>query len=420
MSKNSRGNRPYVRPVTRLEVNQSNVKLRWILVCVMFAIAIVAFAVGLFDALETEPGWQSINVGSDKPNCGSEFVLAYDFSASGGNATLLNKELSTKYSNWCEEAYAIFSPDVSMDGEGNVRAVNASVNREVTVHPALYDAFALLNEYENRCLFLAPVYVEYDRLFRSESDPEAADKDPAKNPEVRSDIDEMMAFIADESMISLELLGENRVLLHVAPEYLNYAQENDISEFIDFGWMTNAFAADYLAEQLSSGGYTDGYLASYDGFTRNLARNNQTFHLNLFDLRGKDVYMPAVMEYGGQTSLVSLRSYPMDDRDQLNRYVYEDGEIVNAMIDPADGISKRALNNLVSYSKDYGCAEILLNVIPGYVADTFHAETLNALAERNIFSVWFADGTLCHNDAQLKVEMLTDTTGNTYQKDLKK
>ena len=60
----------------------------------------------------------------------------------------------------------------------------------------------------------------------------------------------------------------------------------------------------------------------------------------------------------------SVPVYYYSENEPLNSGNYwhynEDGEIVNAMIDPADGISKRALNNLVSYSKDYGCAEILL------------------------------------------------------------
>ena len=56
MSRNARDNRPYVKPVTRVELDQKNVKLRWILVAAFFVIAMAAFAIGLNELLKTEPG----------------------------------------------------------------------------------------------------------------------------------------------------------------------------------------------------------------------------------------------------------------------------------------------------------------------------------------------------------------------------
>ena len=420
MKKNSRDNRPHVRPVTRLELDTSNVKLRWILVAVFIVISIVAFGIGLNSILKTEPGWQSIRSSSDQPNSGSEFVFMYDFSDLGGSASQVNKVLETKYSEVCTDAFAIFSPDISKEGLLNVSHVNASPNQEISVDPALYAAFELLKQYDNRNIFLAPVYVEYDRIFRSESDPEAMDNDPAKNPEVKTYIDEMIRYTSDEQMISLDLLGDNRIRLNVAQDYLNYANENGIEEFIDFSWMRNAFVIDYLAEQLTSAGYTNGYLASYDGFTRNLMETDQTFNMNLFNLEGKDISIPAAMEYTGRTSLVFLHSYPIDDLDKWSNYVYEDGSIVTAMIDPADGVSKSSLTNMVSYSKDFGCAETMLNMIPVFLTDDFDANVANSLTEKGMFSIWFDKGNLFHNDPSLNVQLFEDEQGNRCQTVLSK
>ena len=90
MSKNFRDRRPYVRPVTKLEVDQSNVTLRWILVCGFIVIAIVAFGIGIYSSLDTELGWQSIEANSGKPNISSQFILMYDFSEAGSEANQLN------------------------------------------------------------------------------------------------------------------------------------------------------------------------------------------------------------------------------------------------------------------------------------------------------------------------------------------
>lgn len=412
MSKNARDKRPYVKPVTRVELDQTNVKLRWALVAVFFVIAITAFGIGIHELLKTEPGWQSVRAASDQPNSGTEITLMYDYSDLGATASQVSKALETKYSQVCTDAFAIFSPDISREGLGNVNYVNASPNQEITVDPALYGAFELLERYGNRSIFLAPVYVEYDRIFRSESDPEAADNDPARNPEAKAYINELIRYTSDEQMISLELLGNNRIRLNVAQAYLDYAAENSIDKFIDFGWMRNAFVVDYLADQLRDAGYTNGYLASYDGFTRNLVEDDTPFNLNLFHLEGMDISVPAVMEYVGRTSLVSLRSYPLDELDEWCYYVYEDGSIVTSMIDPADGVSKHALSEMVSYSKAFGCAEILLNMMPAYVTDMFQQETVNSLTDKQIFSAWFDGDDLYHNDPSLKLRLIEDGAGN--------
>lgn len=420
MSKNARDKRPHVKPVTKLELSQSNVKLRWILVAVFFVIAIVAFGIGLNEILKTEPGWQTIRSSSDQTNSGSEFVFMYDFSDLGADASQVNKSLENQYSQICADAFAIFSTDISREGLLNVSHVNASPNQEISVDPALYAAFKLLEQYGNRCIFLAPVYVEYDRVFRSESDPEAMDCDPAYNPEVRAYINEMLRYTSDEEMVSLDLLGEGRIRLNVAQEYLDYAQEHSIEEFVDFGWMRNAFVIDYMAQRLTDAGFTNGYLVSYDGFTRNLVEKEQSFRMNLFNLEGIDISIPAAMEYVGRTSLVFLHSYPLDELDEWSNYVYEDGSIVTSMIDPADGISKSALNNMVSYSKDYGCAEILMNMVPVFLTDAFSADAANVLTEKEIFSVWFDRSSLYHNDPQLKLELFEDEQGNRFQTVLSK
>lgn len=415
MSKKPRDTRPYLRPVTRVELDQTNVKLRWILVVAFLVIAITAFGIGMNEVLKTEPGWQSVRATSDQPNSSAEFVLMYDFSQSGAAASQVNKELENYYSQLCEEAFGIFSPDIAKAGLQNVNYVNASPNQEISVDPALYAAFELLQQYSNRSIFLAPVYVEYDRIFRSESDPEAMDNDPARNTEVHAYLQELIRYTSDENMVSLDLLGNNHVRLNVADAYLEYARENDIVEFIDFAWLRNAFVADYMAECLVEQGYTDGYVASYDGFTRNLMQTETTFQMNLFNLEGRDIKLPAVMEYTSPASLVFLRSYPIEEMDEWNSYVYDDGTIVTGFIDPCDGVSKSSLTNMVSYSKNYGCAEILMQMIPIYVADEFRAEAVNDLTDNEIYSVWFENGVLNYNEQSLKLKMLTDEQGNYCQ-----
>ena len=134
-----------------------------------------------------------------------------------------------------------------------------------------------------------------------------------------------------------------------------------------------------------------------DGFTRNLDRRENKYSLNLFNRIGNDIELAAVMDYTAPQSLVSLRSYPMSDLDSHRYYSFTDGRIVTSMIDPADGQSKTATDNLVSYSDALGCGQLALSVMPVYVADTFSEDALNALTEQGIYSIWFSGKQLMHN-----------------------
>lgn len=420
MSKHARDRRPYVKPVKRIELSEKNIKLRWILIVVLLSIAVVSVIVGLTAMLNVEPGWQEVEASAQNPSCAGEFVLMYDFSDAGSGATALNKRLTSLYTEAVENAYRIFSADVLEEGLGNVAWLNAHVNESVTVEPALYQALTLAAQYSDRHIFTAPAMPEYNRVFLCENDGEAALYDPARNAETAAWLEALSRYVSDPEMVSLDILGENQVQLNVSEAYLAFAQENEIGTFLDFGWMANAFIADYLADVLTENGFTSGYLASYDGFTRNLDTRGGTYSVNIFDAQGTEVFMPARMHYSGNMSIVFLRNYPLDDLDKWHYYVFESGEIVTAFLDPADCMSKSAVDSLVSYSSDAGCAEILLQIANVFIADDFETETFHTLTDRNIYTVWCEGTELKYNDADLALEQLTGNGGEGYRISLEK
>ena len=397
---------PHVRPVQRIELSESHVKLRMILIVVLLAIATVAIVIGLSSALKTEPGWQEIRVASVKMNCGEEFTLSYDFTNAGSAATAQSKALTTLYSTACEDAFRIFSPDVSGEGTANVYDLNAHPNETLTVDPVLYQALSLIQQYGNRNLYLGAVYAEYNRIFWAENEVEAASYDPVQNPELVADMAELAAFANDPAMIDVQLLGSNQVKLMVAEVYLSFARDNEIEKLIDFGWMKNAFIADFLAQVLADNGYKDGYIASFDGFTRNLDQRANTYSINLFDRIGFDIYHSAVMRYEAPASIVSLRDYPLGQSDQRNYYAFPDGHIASFLIDPADGMCKASVDSLIAYGKNQSCAEILLQLVPVFIADTFSNSRLLELASSGIHSLWCEGQSVYHTDAQIDLTIL--------------
>lgn len=413
MSKNARDKRPYVRPVTRLELSEKNIKFRWIAIVVLLAIAVVSIGYGFSLALSKEPGWQEISVQPEEVNCSSDFILMYDFRVDGPNPTLQYKALESLYEQLTVSAYQLFSAEAVSATGGNLRAVNASVNAAVNVDPALYTALELLVRYDNRHAFLAPVTELYDPVFLSAGE-EARAFDPMHDVQRAELVKETVAYCSDPAHIWLELLGQNQVRLSVSDAYLAFAEENGIETFLDLGWMTNAFIADYMAQALIAEGYTYGYLVSYDGFTRNLDVTGGNYSVNFFDRQDHSILMPARLSYGGPQSIVSLRDYPLSDQDRWHYYSYESGEITTVFLDPADGISKSATDSLMAYSAYQGCGEILLQIAPLFTADSLNADALIRLAEERVYSLWTEDGTLFHTQENPGLTLLPQSGGEGY------
>jgi len=394
-----------MRPVEKIEVSDKNRKLRMVLIVVLLAIGVVAIGTGLMALLGTEPGWTTVEVSSSELHCGDDFTLQYCFGQTSMDAAAENKQLNMLYSQAAVDAYRIFGQDVA--------ELSTQVNQAVSVDPGLYKALTQISQSGNRCVFLAPVYMEYDRIFRSESDAEAQSYTPSRNADLAQYVQDVAAFARDPEQIRLELLGDNQVRLYVSEAYLSFAQAQEIDNFVDVGWMKNAFIADYIADILTQKGFTNGFIASEDGFTRNLNASAQTFSFNIFDRLEDQIYLPAVLQYDTPLSIVFLRNYPMSQRDSDSYYAFGDGLIVTDQIDPADGMSKSATDNLVCYSETAGCARIALEAAPVYLAESLDTQALAQLKADGIYSIWFENSVLYANQPGAVLGLL-ETEGATY------
>ena len=415
MSRFSRGDKtPRVKPVQKKELDEKNIPLRIVLVGICIAIAVASIGWGMSKLLSTEAGWQIIEVDCETVNCSQDFILNYDFTDDGQSATVRQRQLVVLYSDACEKAHWLFTTDEAAEDFGNMFAVNQAVNQTVSVDPVLYEAFELMAQKNSRELYLAPVYAVYDDLIVSESDVMAAVFDPAQNPEMSAYVAEIAEFAGDPNMIDLELLGDNQVRLKVSDAYLAYAEENEISVFVDFHWMTNAFITDYLADLLLENGFSTGYIASHDGFTRNLDTRGNAYSVNIFNRQGEQAYAAGEMIYRSSAALVSLRDFPLSDRDQWSYYRWSDGHITNTFVDIADGRSKAALDTLMTYAYGKSCGEVLLEMLDVYVADDLEEGKLETLAKQGLYSVWCRDRVICYNEAGLVISNLFEKDGVRY------
>lgn len=404
---------PPVKPVKHIEVTDKNRKLKLVLIVVLLALGVTLIATAITQILVTPPGWETIEVDDNADeSCAGDFVFLYLLGDGDQAANLEQREVTRLYSQATKEAFQIFHEERLFDGVHNVAYLNQHPNEEVEIPAVLYEAFATLEKYENRGLYLAPIYQEYIGMFLSSQDWVAQTYDPEKDAEQATYFTEVLAFTTDENAVKLELLGNNRVKLLVSDAYLQYASGKGITTFVDFYWMKNAFIVDYLAQQLIDAGYTKGTISSFDGFGRNMDASNRSYQLNIFDRVGEEIYQAGAMNYVGALSTASLRNYPMSELAVQLYYQWEDGSYTSCHIDPADGLSKTALNDLIGYSEVDSCSEILMKMYPLYVADTLNADELQVLS--GVDTVYCNDRTIYTSGASAVITELYNKDGVEY------
>lgn len=414
MRKKSKDRPSALPPVTKIELSENNLRLRWVALILLVLLAAISIAMGVYYGLNKEPGWQEVKSAATGINCGEDFVFQYECGTTGLSATTEFKSVTALYSRLTQDAALIFSSE-SETTPGNLRTLNSRPNEDVEVAPALYQALCLLERYGTRDLFLAPVAREYSGVFLAQSDGEAALYDPNRDAERMGYVREKLAYAKDPESISLTLLGENRVRLNVSDDYLAFAYENGIETFADFGWMKNAFIADYLADNLAAAGFTNGYLVSFDGFTRNLDVRGETYLCNLFDRLENTISMPLQLSYKGPKSLVSLRNYPLSQADRWHYYAYGDGTVTSIFLSPETGTNISSTDNLVSYSSHMGCAEILMEIAPIFLGDALGREQLLALENMGISSIWAENNVLYYTESNADLKLLPESGGKDYR-----
>lgn len=397
------------KPVQRVELTEKNRKLRIIAAVALLVIGLVGIGVGITQALGREPGWQQVEITTQERNCSSEFMLQYNFSDSGAQATAVNRKLLAAYEEACVKAYQLFTADEEISGVHNIWYINRHPGEAITVDPVLYEAFEKLEG--TRYLYLGPIYGHYDQIIYNSGEEYVERLDPLTDAQAAAQLQALADFARDPEMIRLELLGNDQVTLHVSPEYRAYLEAEELSDnLIDFAYMANAFIIDYLAETLIAQDLTDGYLVSADGYTRNLTAGVK-FQTSLFDRVGERVYPAGAMEYQGPVSMVFLKDFPTSESDR--NYRARDGYYIHLLADPADGICRTGTDSLLSYSYETGCAEVLLRMLPGFLGDTF-------AVPQGVSSIWFEGQALCYNDPALSVVNLLESEEVSYTAQLKK
>lgn len=387
-------------PVQKIHLPEKHMVLRVVLLTAAIIVAAVSLVKGLTGLLNQDPGWHTIEAQTKELSYSQEFVLQYDLGGRGASASVENRTITTLYSDLMEQAYVLFAPSVQSETVHNLRYVSDHPNETLTVEPVLYEALAKVKAYESRYLYLAPAYVEQSRIFRFAAPEEAESYDPARNPKLRPYMQQLASFAGDPKHIDLEILPDNQVILHVSQEYLDFVRDNEIEYLLDFAWMRNAFLVDWVADELERQGFLLGSISSIDGYSRNLDPREMAYSYNLFDRQGDMVNIPGALQYQGPMSFALLRDFPVSPQDKLGYMVYPDRQTSSMLLDPADGLCRSSVSNLLLYDEKLSCADLALMGAPLFITETLDEQAVRSLPAH---AIWGAPGALVYTqpDAEL-------------------
>lgn len=391
-----------------------HVKLRIAVAIGFCLLAAYFFSQGITGMTEKSSGWSEIYANIKDGSWGSEFVFNYNLGASGITAMEENRKVTDLYSETMTQVYSQLNNDKDFEGVHNVHYINEHPNKEIEVDDLLYQVFEKLQKDKQRQLYLAPINREYSNIFLADSKEEAYEYDPTVNEQVREHYQNYASYALDEEAVQLELLGNNKVRLHVSDEYMELAKKENITSFIDLGFMKNAFVVDYIAERFIEEGHKAGVISSYDGYTRSFDETNSELITKIYDLEGTDLFNVALMEYKGPRSIVYLHNYPLSKEDEIYYYAGEDKKFRTRYISAEEGMCLSSKDELLMQSTDQGCAEILLEMMPVYIKGEFDKDKIEELSKRGIKSVYCEDKKVFNNDTTVKFEKLYKRDGIEY------
>lgn len=394
--KSAPNDRPVIDKTIHIPLPENKLKLRTALVIALIVLAVASFAFGINSLVGTDAGMAEITVLSGEMNAGDDFTFYYNLGFGGADATDERREVRSLYSQAATDALEIFSSDVEAEGGGNLYYLNSRPNEDVAVDGALYSALEQLEGSGTRYHYLAPLYEQYYAMFNSASDAEAAEYDPRLNDAQAEFFSQIAAFASDSGEIALELLGDNKVRLHVSEEYMRFAEVNGVTTFIDLTWMKNAFIADYIAQELIDAGYTHGALISDDGFMRCLDDETGAEYSFTFSHRdGTTITNLSTLQFSGTVSIAYLHDYPLESGNSGGYYLYSDGTLRSAFLDTADGLDRSCVPELAAYSFEDGCAGLALRLAPVFISSDLDMNELAELEKDGITVYYTQDGVLC-------------------------
>ncbi len=403
------------KPVEKIELNEKNVKLRFIIFIISIVALIVSAIFIVVGTVKKDSGWTEV-LASPKTDINSDddFYLYYRLGTSGNNVNAELKGLSDTYTTYLEKSYILLNEYKEYDNYKNLAYINNHPNEEVEVDEFLYNSIKEILKENNRLLYSGLLVEYYDSLILADSYDTALKLNPYKNEDKKLIVNELANYINDSNLINLELKDNYKIKLNVSDELLSFAEDNEYSLFLSFSYLKNAFIIDYVSDALIKNNYIYGNLSSYDGYFKNLNNdNNLLYDFNIIDINGKAPQVLGAFRTNKQVSIVSFRDFKYYVNDLTRYYEFEDSKTINYYIDLKTGMPKASKTAIVGYDYNDSCVNIALKLSKIFINDEF-------IPNNDINLIYVENNIIYHNEEGIEFINLLKYGDTEYKAELKR
>ena len=109
---------------------------------------------------------------------------------------------------------------------------------------------------------------------------------------------------------------------------------------------------------------------------------------------GTTVNNLATLHFSGEVSIAYLHDYPLESGNSGGYYLYSNGTLRSAFLDPADGLDRSCVPELAAYSVGGSCAELALKLAGVFIAETLDMDALETLEKDGVAVYYAKDGVL--------------------------
>ncbi|MBR1867873.1 MAG: hypothetical protein IJ800_04770 [Clostridia bacterium] len=382
------------KPVKKIEIDESKIKLRTVLFIVAIIVAVAAFGFGLYSLLNRSAGWTKIEVEGGGVNASLDLSFYYDVGKDGNDANTEYRAITALYGDLCVRYYQLFDEYAQIEGLRNLNYINRHPNEIVEIDEELYSAIKFFTETGGRAIYSFPAFEYTEQIFIEGEETLRGEFDYVISENAEEYISELYGFFRSDGSVSFEFYDDNKIKLYVSPEYLQFLAERQITNVVGWGRYKNAFLVDRISDELSKRGFIYGIISSYDGYTRVLGETDEKYDLTIYDAQKEGVSAVGSMEYSAAFSIVYFRDFPLVGKDYNRIRVYSDGRRAHDYIDDC-GFYKSSVPLFLAFSEGKSCAEIAIRATNAYVSDKISESALYGLQIEGI-GYAYMDGKYLH------------------------
>ena len=334
---------------TELKVSEKHVPLRIFGFLLALVVAVGSIAFGVSRIGYKEEGMYELTAAADQdlPRYANGVHAKFFFRGSSAQIKLAIGSADKVYSQALKDAYRLLDAHNEYPGLVNLASLNARLNQDVQLSPALFDvlrdAWEKTRTAQGYSLFAGPLYAEWESVLILT---EPQDFDPLRSEDTAARLEALRRETGDLSRFRLIVTDEENCVLRleVDEDYLRFLEELELEPAVlDLNLLREAYLLKLVAAELEAQGLTEGYLSTDSGMLLSISGQKGGEYC-LYDYREGRPALAAVAPVEAGSACCLWTAFPLTLGVETEFYtITEEKEHLRNPYLPADGTDRELL-----------------------------------------------------------------------------